>query len=165
MAIFRRSPDSTHFRIVYEILREGPGPVLISDGAGVRFAFDDCVEDFDLAGAGVTVLSNVEIEANGRDVPRRIDAILFQKVEGKNSGLSRIAAAERDALTFEIAQSLNTRFRTGNNLTGETDVYVTHCQNPALTAGATVNFDVGEIRVPCDIDPSIQQRVTLGIVV
>src|SRR5262245_9268426 len=155
MAIFRRSPDSNHFRIIYEILREGSGPVLISNGAGVRFAFDHCVEYFDLAGAGVTVLSHVEIETNGRDVLRRIDAILLQKVEGKNRGLSRIAAAERDPLTLEIAQALNTRLRTSDNFSSETNVHVTHRQNAALTAGAAMNFDVGEIRVPCDVDPSI----------
>src|SRR5262249_39035285 len=88
MAIFRRSPNRTHFRIIYEILCKSSRPVLISDSAGVRFAFDHCVEDFDLASAGVTVLSHVEIKTNGRDVLRRIDTILFQKIERKNRGLS-----------------------------------------------------------------------------
>jgi hypothetical protein len=138
---------------------------LISNSAGVRFAFDHCIENFNLASACVAVLSHIEVETNSRDVLRRIDAILFQKVEGKNRRLSRITAAERDPLTFEIAKALNTRFRTSNNFSSETDVYITHRQNPALTAGAAMNFDVGEICVPCDVDPSIEQCVTLGIVV
>src|SRR5262245_48376423 len=108
MTVSGRSPDRFHPRRFERPFSEHARPVLISDGARVGLAPGDRAQHLHLAGAGVAVLADVEIETQQADVALRVDAEPAQEILRQECCLPGISAPQRETLSGQILDALDT---------------------------------------------------------
>src|SRR5207244_12459004 len=79
--------------------------------------------------------------------------------------LSRPAIADGDSFTFQSAEVFDAGSRASNDLRGTAHIRVAHGENTALPVGPAMNLDVCKIRVPGNVNPSLEQRIHLRVVI
>ena len=111
------------------------------------------------------MLADIKVEADRKDVPFRVYAHFSEKIGRQDGRLPRIAAAECDALAFQIFDPLDAAPGSRDDFCGETDVRIPHGESPALSARAAVYLHIRQVCVPGDVHSPGQQRINQRIIV
>src|ERR1700736_2200485 len=96
MTVCRRGPYLTKAAFGHQALVAHSVPEGAADSAGVGSPVEDGAHHFHFAGPGITMFTDVAVEAQRPIIPSLAQALLLQKVNGKNRGLSAVSAAQRE---------------------------------------------------------------------
>src|SRR5690349_3606019 len=112
MVVCGRGPYLAETALGHEAFVSHRIPEWTADGSGVGSPIEHGAHYFDFTGSGITVLANVAVETQRLVVGPLAHALLLQKVNGKNRGVSTIATAKRERSTLQIRER---RDRTSGN--------------------------------------------------
>src|SRR5258706_4955888 len=75
-----------------------------ADGPGVGSSVENSTHHFNFAGPRIPMLADVAVEAQRLVVAALTHALLLQKMNGQNGGVSAVAAAKRERSIFQIGE-------------------------------------------------------------
>ncbi len=131
---------------------------------GIDLAIEDGPEDVDLAGPGVSMLSQVGVEAERLVVPALGQPCLSEEVHRENGRMATVTAPERYALPAEVRKLPDPTPLADDYLRPPLEVGVSHRQRPALSLAEMLTLQVGKVGVPGDVDSPGQKRGHLCLV-
>src|SRR4051812_9436532 len=107
MVIFGRGPNFSKAAFRNQSFAANRAP----EGTAYRTRIGSPVKNrahhFHFAGPGITVLAYVAVKAQRTVFPSLADALLFQKVNGKNGCVSAVSASNRERSTLQIREIRN----------------------------------------------------------
>ena len=104
VVVVRRRPDGLHGSRRDELARENARPEGAAHRARVGLAVEDGPEHVDLAGPGVSMLSEVGVEAARLVVPALDQPCLGEEVHREDRRVAAVTAPEGEAPSAEVRQ-------------------------------------------------------------
>src|SRR5882757_8460237 len=102
MIVGRRRPYLTKAAFGHQALVAHSVPEGAADSAGVGSPVEDGAHHFHFAGPDITMFAYVAVEAQRPVVASLAQALLLQKVDGKNRCVPAVSAAKRERPIFQI---------------------------------------------------------------
>src|SRR5262249_14263730 len=164
VVVVRRGPDGLHRSGRDQLAGADARPEGAPHRARVSLAVQDRPEYVDLAGPGVAVLSEVGVEAERLVVPPLDQPFPGQEVNREDRRVSAVTAPEGQPLSAEVRRLSDPAACPDDDLGPPREVGVAHRQWPALALAEVVALEVGEVRVPGDVDSPREQRGDLCLV-
>src|SRR5262249_13599668 len=127
-------------------------PERTADSASVGSPVEDRAHHFDFAPTRITMFAHVAVEAQRSVVHAFAHALLRQKVDGQNRGVSTVPAAKRERTIFQITKSANRAAGDRNDLGHPAEISVPHSDRTTGVTAPLISLQEGKICVPCDID-------------
>src|SRR6516165_12050156 len=100
----------------------------------------------------------VAVEAQRPVVPPLEDAVLLQKVDGKNRCMSTVSATKRERPIFQICERRDGASGDRDDLGHPAEIGVAHGDRTTRMAAPLIGLQVGKVCVPGNID--MRQNLT-----
>ena len=133
-------------------------------GGSIRGAIEHGLHGVALARPRVAVLADVGVEPHEPEILALGEPLTREVEDGHDRGLRRIGAPEREGPALQIPDVAELP-RSPDQERPEPDVGVAHRERAARPRRLVMRADVGQVRVPRDVDPPREQRVDLRVVV
>src|SRR5215213_3527219 len=152
MVVTRRSPYLTKGAFGHQAVVSDSVPEGTADSAGVGSSVEDCAHYFNLARSSITVFAKVAVETQRTIIASLSQALLLQKVNGKNRCMAAVAAAECERPAFQIRDGRNGAASDRNDLGHPAQVGIAHGDRTTGVAAPLIRLKVSEVCVPRNID-------------
>src|SRR5215472_2915865 len=150
--IRRRGPNLGQRPFRHEALLAHCLPEGAADRPGIGTAVENRAHDLDLASAGIAMLADIAVEAQGPVVLPLDQAFVLQEVNRQDRRMAAIAAAERERALLDITQPTDRAARRRHDLGHPAEIGIAHGDRPAGAPAPRLGLQKREIRVPADVD-------------